>query len=236
MPPSPQVEGLGVRSFIIPQMKKLIIFDLDGTLLNTIADLATSTNYALSKCGFPVHETEDYRFFIGNGINSLFQKTLPEGFKTQENILLVRQHFLEYYSVHNAELTEPYAGITELLAELQQAGLQLAVASNKYQQATEKLVKHFFPTIKFVAVFGQRDGIPAKPDATIVNDILAITNIEKHDVLYIGDSGVDMQTAQNAGIEACGVTWGFRPRKEMEQFSPTYFVDEPKEILKIVAI
>ncbi|MEI8085425.1 MAG: HAD family hydrolase [Paludibacter sp.] len=215
-------------------MKTLIIFDLDGTLLNTIADLAISTNYALEKCGFRTHETEAYRFFIGNGINNLFKKALPEGLKTPENILLLRQHFLEYYGAHNAELTVPYPGIPEVLLHLQSAGFQLAVASNKYQQATEKLVRHFFPEIKFVAVFGQREGIPVKPDATIVHDILAIAKVEKSEVLYIGDSGVDMQTAQNAGVEACGVTWGFRTRSEMEVFSPAYFVDEPSEILTIL--
>jgi len=217
-------------------MKKLIIFDLDGTLLNTVADLAASTNYALNKCGFPIHETAAYRFFIGNGINNLFQKALPEGYKTQENILSVRQHFLEYYSMHNAELTEPYLGITELLLSIQNAGIQLAVASNKYQEATEKLVKHFFPNIKFTAVFGQREGVSVKPDPTIVHDILAIAKVEKSEVLYVGDSGVDMQTAQNAQIDACAVTWGFRPRSEMEAFSPNYFVDVPKEILDILAI
>ncbi len=150
------------------------------------------------------------------------------------NILQLRQYFLEYYGAHNAELTTPYPGIPELLASLQNAGIQLAVASNKYQQATQKLVKHFFPTIEFVSVFGQRDGISVKPDPTIVYDILAITKTEKPDVIYIGDSGGDMQTAHNAGLEACGVTWGFRPRAEMEAFSPAYFVDEPAEILAII--
>ncbi|MEI7503057.1 MAG: HAD family hydrolase [Paludibacter sp.] len=217
-------------------MKTLIIFDLDGTLLNTVADLATSTNYALAKYGFPTHETEAYRFFIGNGINNLFLKALPEGFKTPENILLIRQSFLEYYGAHNAELTVPYPGIPEVLLQLQKAGFQLAVASNKYQQATEKLVKYFFPEIEFVAVFGQREGIPVKPDATIVHDILAIAKVEKSEVIYIGDSGVDMQTAQNAGVDACGVTWGFRTRLEMEEFSPAYFVDEATEILEILEI
>jgi len=215
-------------------MKTLIIFDLDGTLLNTIADLAISTNYALEKCGFPTHDTEAYRFFIGNGINNLFMKVLPEGFKTSENILMIRQYFLEYYGAHNAELTVPYPGIPEILLHLQKAGFQLAVASNKYQQATEKLVKYFFPEIKFMAVFGQREGIPVKPDPTIVHDILSIAKVEKREVLYIGDSGVDMQTAQNAGVDACGVTWGFRTRSEMEEFSPAYFVDEATEILEIL--
>lgn len=217
-------------------MKKLIIFDLDGTLLNTIADLAASTNYALAKCGFPIHEITEYPFFVGNGINSLFQKSLPEESRNQENILLMRKHFLVYYNAHNADLTVPYQGVPEMLEKLQMAGMQLAVASNKYQEATEKLVNQYFPAIKFLAVFGHRDGISVKPDPNIVYDILDIAKVEKTEVLYIGDSGVDMQTANNAEIEACAVTWGFRPRSEMEEFSPAYFVDAPAEIMDILNI
>ena len=215
-------------------MKSLAIFDLDGTLLDTVADLAASTNYALSLCGFPTHETAAYRFFVGNGISKLFERALPEGEKTQENIFEIRKLFLEYYGKHNSELTVPYPGIPELLERLQAKGIQLAVASNKYQHGTEDLIQHFFPKIHFVAVFGQREGIPVKPDPTIVHDILAISKIEKSQVIYIGDSGVDMQTANNAGIESVGVTWGFRPRTELEVFSPTYIVDKPEEIVAIV--
>jgi phosphoglycolate phosphatase len=215
-------------------MKSLVIFDLDGTLLDTVGDLAASTNYALRVCGFPTHETPAYRFFIGNGINKLFERVLPEGEKTQENILEIRKHFLEYYGIHNSELTVPYSGIPELLERLQEKGISLAVASNKYQRGTEDLIKYFFPTIRFIAVFGQREGIPVKPDPTIIQDILAISKTEKSLVIYIGDSSVDMQTANNAGIDVIGVTWGFRPRVELEEFSPTYIVDKPEEIVAIV--
>lgn len=216
-------------------MKSLIIFDLDGTLLDTVADLAASTNYALSLCGFPTHETAEYRFFVGNGINKLFERALPENSRTQEDILQVRQHFLKYYGAHNSELTVPYLGILELLNELQASDIKLAVASNKYQEATEVLIKHFFPNIEFVTVFGQRDNIPVKPDPTIVYDILELAKTEKSSALYVGDSGVDMQTAQTAGIDACGVTWGFRPQQELEVFSPKYIVNKPDEIWKIVS-
>ena len=214
-------------------MKSLLIFDLDGTLLDTVADLAASTNYALKQCGFPVHKASDYKFFIGNGINKLFERVLPEGEKTQDNILQIRQYFLEYYGAHNADLTTPYAGISDMLLRLQEAGINLAVASNKYQKGTEELIQHFFPEINFIAVFGQRENIPTKPDPTIVYDILSIAKVEKQLVLYIGDSGVDMHTAQNSGVEAVGVTWGFRPQAEMEEFSPAYIVDNPQEIIQI---
>lgn len=215
-------------------MKKLVIFDLDGTLLNTIADLAHSTNYALNKLGYPTHEIDQYNFMVGNGINKLFERALPEGEKSEENILRVRKEFIPYYDKHNADDSHPYPGIPELLSGVQSKGIQLAVASNKYQSATQKLITHYFSEIHFTAVFGQREGINVKPDPTIVLDILKLANIEKEDVLYVGDSGVDMQTAANAGVTACGVTWGFRPRTELEKFNPSYIVDSAEEIYELI--
>lgn len=214
--------------------KRLAIFDLDGTLLNTIADLATSTNQALEACGFPTHPTDAYPMFVGNGINKLFERALPSEARTEENILRIRAHFLPYYDEHNADLSTPYSGIPQLLEHLQHAGIQMAVASNKYQRATEKLIQHYFPDIQFVAVFGQREGVPVKPHPQVVEDILALSPAKKEEVIYIGDSGVDMQTALNAGVESIGVTWGFRPREEMLQFSPTHLVDKAEEIEKLI--
>ena len=211
-------------------MKKLVIFDLDGTLLNTIADLANSTNYALKVLGYPIHEPDKYNFMVGNGINKLFERALPDGEKTEENVLRVRQEFVPYYDQHNADKSRPYPGVTELLETLQTAGMQLAVASNKYQAATEKLIAHYFPNIKFTAVFGQREGIPVKPDPIIVKEILQIAKVQEEETLYVGDSGVDMLTAINAGVTSCGVTWGFRPRTELESFHPDHIVDNAEEI------
>ena len=197
-------------------MKHLVIFDLDGTLLNTIADLAQSTNYALKELGYPTHEEDAYRFMVGNGINKLFERALPKGEKTEANVL------------------RPYPGIPELLTDLQTQGIQLAVASNKYQAAAEKLIAHYFPSIHFVAVFGQREGIPTKPAPVVVREILKIADMTSTDTLYVGDSGVDMQTAINAGVTSCGVTWGFRPRTELEAFHPDYMVERAKDIEHIV--
>ena len=211
-------------------MKKLVIFDLDGTLLNTIADLANSTKYALKVLGYPIHEPDKYNLMVGNGINKLFERALPDGEKTEENVLRVRQEFVPYYDQHNADKSRPYPGVTELLETLQTAGMQLAVASNKYQTATEKLIAHYFPNIKFTAVFGQREGIPVKPDPIIVKEILQIAKVQEEETLYVGDSGVDMQTAINAGVTSCGVTWGFRPRTELESFHPDHIVDNAEEI------
>lgn len=215
-------------------MKKLIIFDLDGTLLNTIADLAQSTNHALRVLGYPTREDSEYPFMVGNGINKLFERALPEGEKTEENVLRVRREFIPYYDVHNADKSRPYPGIPELLEQLQAKGIRLAVASNKYQAATAKLIARYFPEIRFVAVLGQREGVNVKPDPVIVEDILAIARTDKEDVLYVGDSGVDMQTAINAGVESCGVTWGFRPRTELEAFHPAHIADRSEEILGFI--
>lgn len=212
-------------------MKRLAIFDLDGTLLDTVADLANATNYALAHCGFPTHATEEYYRFVGNGINKLFSRALPERERTEENIMKIRSLFVPYYNEHNADDSLPYEGIPELLNTLHERGIQLAVASNKYQQATEKLVGHFFPTIPFAAVYGQREGVPIKPDPTVVEDILAKTETRREDTLYIGDSGVDMETACRAGVESVGVTWGFRDEEELLANSACHIVHHAGEIM-----
>ena len=212
-------------------MKNLVIFDLDGTLLDTIADLAASTNHALEAFGFPTHPIEAYNYFVGNGINKLFERAIPEGAQTEANIQKIRSAFIPYYDVHNHDLSKPYAGIPELLAALQAKGLQLAVASNKYQAATEKLIAYYFPEIHFISVLGQREGIPAKPDAGIVRDSMRRAGVLEAATLYVGDSNVDMQTARNAGVDAVGVTWGFRPLAELEAYHPRYIAREPADIL-----
>lgn len=217
-------------------MKSLVIFDLDGTLLNTVADIAAATNQALVKNGFPPHTIAEIRSFVGNGINKLFERSLPEGYKTEEWVLKIRHDFIPYYNEHGADMTMPYPGIVELLYTLGRLGIKMAVASNKYQHATEMLIETYFPEIEFTAVFGQREGVPTKPDTRIVDDILAKSgNPDKSSVLYIGDSGVDMQTAQNAGLDAIGVTWGCRTRQELESYSPMAVVDTVEEIMQIIA-
>ena len=212
-------------------MKKLVIFDLDGTLLDTIADLAESANHALKQLGYPTRDVETIRTFVGNGVNKLLFRALPDEEKTEENMIRMRTHFVPYYDAHNADLSAPYPGIVALLEELQAKGLRMAVASNKYQEATVKLVKHYFPMIDFVEVLGQREGINVKPDPTIVFDILKKAGVSKEETLYVGDSGVDMQTAINAGVDAIGVTWGFRPRTELEDFQPMGLIDQAEELL-----
>ncbi len=215
-------------------MKKLVIFDLDGTILDTIADLAQSTNYALTQLGFPTHPEAAYHKMVGNGINKMFERALPDGSKTQENILAVRQLFLPFYDEHKMDKTCPYPGIVSLLEQLQSNGIKIAVASNKYQAAAELLVNKYFPTINFALVLGEREGIPTKPDPEIVFEILKHTAIDAVDTLYVGDSPVDMQTAHSAGVDVCGVAWGFSSEADLAACNPTHLIHQADEILQLV--
>ena len=214
--------------------KQLVIFDLDGTLLDTVADLANATNRALELCGYPTHPIEAYYGFVGNGINKLFARALPLDSSNEENIQRIRSLFIPYYNQHNADCSHPYPGIMELLLKLQSNGMQIAVASNKYHEATVKLVRHFFAGVNFSVILGQREDVPIKPNPAIVYDILSKTGISKEETLYVGDSGVDMQTARNAGVESVGVTWGFRSENELRENEATHVVHKAEEILCFV--
>lgn len=213
---------------------KIAIFDLDGTLLNTIADLASAANYALEALGFPRRAEEECVQFVGNGVTKLLERALPDGAKTPANVERMRDAFFKYYDAHLWDATFVYPGMAELLEDLQARGVMLAVASNKYQSATERLVKHFFPQIKFFDVLGQREGFPVKPDPDIVYEILLSGGAQKQDVLYVGDSDVDMQTAKNAGVRVCAVTWGFRSRELLETFRPDFITDHPQDIVTMI--
>lgn len=214
---------------------KLVIFDLDGTLLNTITDLAVATNRALSQLGFPTHDEEAYKIFVGNGIDVLFERALPEGEKTAGNVKRMREIFLPYYSKHSQDATAPYPGIVDLLKALKTDGVKIAVASNKYHEGALEVVRGYFPDMEFDVVFGHRDGHQPKPDPAIVFDILEVCGIsDKSRVLYVGDTSVDMQTAHNAGVPAVAVTWGFRSETELKACNPTYLIHKPEQILEII--
>ncbi len=216
-------------------MKRLVIFDLDGTLLNTIDDLGTATNYALEKAGFPSHPLAAYPAMVGNGVKKLLERALPSGMDTDEQIERVRVFFREYYDMHCADHTKPYPGIPQLLDTLQAMGVKLAVASNKYRDAVRALIDRFFPAIEWAAVEGQKEGVPVKPDPSIVFDILSQSPTPKADVLYVGDSGVDMETARRACVDSVGVTWGFRPMTELKAYHADHIINTPEAILDIVS-
>ena len=211
-----------------------IIFDLDGTLLNTIDDLGYACNYALEHTGYPTHSIADYPLMVGNGINNLIRRALPESERSEENILRVRAHFVPYYNHHNCDYTRPYEGIPELLKSLKVQGHQLAVASNKYQAATEKIVTHFFPGI-FDVILGEREGVERKPNPQIVFDILSTLNI-KHSTLYLGDSLVDRDTAQNANVPFVACSWGFVSREALIEAGAGRIIDQPQDLLLDVYI
>ena len=215
-------------------MKKLAIFDLDGTLLNTIEDLGYAANHALQAHGYPTHSIASYPFFVGNGVRRLIERVLPEDARTEATIDRLLVTFKEYYNDHNTDYTKPYEGIPELLSLLSSRGVAIAVASNKYQAATEKLISHCFPTLSFIAVEGQKEGVPVKPDPSIVFEILAKAKTPKADTIYIGDSGVDMETARRACVDSVGVTWGFRPEKELVENHADTIVNSPGDIAKLI--
>lgn len=214
-------------------MKKLVIFDLDGTLLNTIEDLGHAANFALEKHGFATHTMASYPFFVGNGVRKLITRLLPEGRRDNATVDAILKDFKEYYNEHNCDYTKPYAGIEELLVELQESGVMLAVASNKYQDAVTRIIEHYFPNVNFVAVEGQIDGRNVKPDPSIVFSVLAKAQVPKAEVLYVGDSGVDMETARRACVDSVGVTWGFRPEKELVENFAGCIINNPLDIFKM---
>lgn len=212
----------------------LVIFDLDGTLLDTIGDLAVACNACLALRGLPQHSFEEYCRFVGNGIMRLVERALPEPLRTPENVALVRADFVRYYTEHIDRYTKPYDGIPELLAGLVRRGVRIAVASNKFQAGTEKLVRLFFPDVEFAAVLGQRPGVPLKPSPAVVEEILAMTGTPRGEVLYVGDSGIDMETAAAAGVRSVGVTWGFRARQELVDAGAVHLADRPAEIAELL--
>ncbi len=217
-------------------MKKLVIFDLDGTLLNTIADLGNATNHALEQCGFPTHPISAYPRFVGSGVRKLIERVLPESARSAERVEAMLPYFREYYDAHMTCETRPYSGIPELLEQLTGRGVAVAVASNKYQAAVEELISHYFPEIPWAAVEGQKDGVPVKPDPSIVFEILGKHPTPKADVLYVGDSGIDMETARRACVDSAGVTWGFRPVAELREYRADNIIEVPSAILRLCAL
>ncbi|MCQ2148241.1 MAG: HAD family hydrolase [Bacteroidales bacterium] len=212
-------------------MIKLVIFDLDGTLLNTIEDLGNAVNYALSECGYPIVEMGRYNNLVGRGIMNLFRGALPENARDEQTVLKMKEHFLKYYTEHNKDCTRPYDGILPMLDMLKDNGVKLAVASNKYQKGTEDLINCFFGDYEFVSILGQREGFPIKPSPEIVNEVLkASKGISKEETVYIGDSNVDMETGINADVRTIGALWGFRTKEELAAYNPWHLSESPIEL------
>ena len=205
------------------------IFDLDGTLLSTLNDLAASTNYALRWAGMPERSVEEIRMFVGNGVKLLMERSILDGInnpKFEETYAKFREHYME----HNLDTTRPYDGIPELLRELKGRGKKLAIVSNKFYAATQELAKHFFPDTIEIAI-GERDNIRKKPAPDTVLEALKQLDASKAGAVYIGDSDVDIMTAKNCELPCISVLWGFRDKEFLIKHGGKIFVDKPSEIL-----
>lgn len=215
--------------------KRLVIFDLDGTLIDSLEDLGAAVNHALSLRNLPLHTREDYRKMVGHGVRNLVEKALEASVGTgpfpSEEVDAALADFKEYYSAHIDVHTRPYPGIPELLADLQAAGVRLAVASNKFQEGTERLIRSLFPDIQFVAILGNRPGYPLKPAPEIVQEVLRKADIGPSDAVMVGDSPTDMRTAANGGIEGLAVTWGYRTADELAGHRLVHSVPELRGLL-----
>ena len=216
-------------------MYKLIIFDLDGTLLDTMQDLTNAVNHALESCSCRTISADECRKLVGHGVKNLLRTALPQELQTEDMLGRMEAEFFPYYTEHMSDFTKPYEGIPEVLRKLTDEGFHLAVASNKFQEGTEELVSRFFGDIEFVKVLGQRSGFPIKPDAGVVFEAMEpLPGITKDEVIYCGDSDVDMQTGNNAGVKTLGVTWGFRTREQLEANNPWKIVETVPEIIDVV--
>ncbi|MBQ5456546.1 MAG: HAD-IIIA family hydrolase [Prevotella sp.] len=207
---------------------KTYIFDLDGTLLDTLNDLHASCNYALRTHGMPERSLEEVRQFVGNGVKKLMERAIPDGLDNplfEETLQTFRQHYL----LHNLDTTLPYPGIMEMLQQLKAQGKRIAVVSNKFYAATQDLCKHFFGDTIQVAI-GEREDIKKKPAPDTVLEALRQLQVTRQDAVYVGDSEVDVETARNSGIPCISVLWGFRSKSFLLSHGATTFIETPKEL------
>lgn len=213
-------------------MKKIVIFDLDGTLLNTLDDLADSTNFALSKFNYPTRTIEEVRQFVGNGVAKLIERAIPEG-KNNSNFEKCLAIFKENYAQNMYNKTAPYNGISDMLANLKSKGLKIAVVSNKFDLAVKELCqKYFNGYIDFAAGENEAAGIKKKPAPDTVLEVLKEFNLKPNEAIYVGDSDVDIMTAKNSDMPCISVTWGFRDEKFLLSYGATILIDSPDEIYR----
>jgi phosphoglycolate phosphatase len=210
---------------------KGVIFDLDGTLLDTLEDLAGAANATLAHFGFPVHPMDSYRYFVGEGLKTLTQRIIPGSSATDAELNEYMQKFGEIYSRSWNAHSAPYPGILEMITSLSAAGLQLAVLSNKPHGFTKICVEEFFPDSPFSFVLGQREGAAKKPDPATALELAGKMGLSVHEILYIGDTATDMQTGNRAGMKTIGVEWGFRDRAELEENKAWRIVSTPAEVI-----
>ena len=212
-------------------MYNTFIFDLDGTLLNTLDDLAASVNYALRTHGMPERTLDEVRSFVGNGVRLLMERAIPEG-SVNPRFEETFATFRAYYMEHSLDTTRPYDGIPEMIHALKQRGCRLAVVSNKFYAATQELIRHFFPVITVAIGEHEAEGIRKKPAPDTVFEALRQLEVGKEKAVYVGDSDVDLQTAHNSGLPCISVLWGFRDHDFLLAHGATTFISHPEELLK----
>lgn len=211
---------------------KAVLFDLDGTLIDTLEDLGEAVNHALALRGFPLHSMAEYRQMVGHGVRNLVTQALPAVWQADENLIdSALADFKGYYTSHIDVHTRPYPGMPGLLGDLHRAGARIAVASNKFQSGTEHLIHEFFGEIPFVSILGNREGYPLKPDPEIVGEVLRAARVNPEEAVLVGDSQTDMKTARNGGISAIAVGWGYRPMGPCEDYRFAASVEELRRML-----
>jgi phosphoglycolate phosphatase len=213
-------------------MIKGIIFDMDGTILNTIDDIQASVNYAMRSFNLPEKTLQEVKDGVGRGAINLIEDVVPKG-TSKADILKIYETYQSYYDKHTNDLTGPYPGILDLLKSLKEQGYKLAVVSNKYRYLVETLNHDIFKDY-FDISMGEMDGIPIKPAPDMIHIALKEMNLSQNEVIFIGDSDVDMMTATNANINSIGVTWGYRSKEILIKHKANYIIDEPKDIIKII--
>lgn len=210
-----------------------VIFDLDGTLLNTLDDLANAGNLTLEKFGYPTHEVQKYKYFVGNGMKNLIKRILPEDARTPENEAKVLSAFMEYYSAHSTDLTRPYDGIEDMIDTLKNKGVKIGMVTNKAHNAAISIMDKYFKG-KFDYVLGQSEKFPLKPNPESAIFVCETLGSTPENSVFVGDSGVDMKTGRDGGFYPVGVLWGFRDEDELLSNGAKKCVSHPSELLNIV--
>lgn len=214
-------------------MIKLVVFDLDGTIADTLADLAASVNQALKKRGLKTYPDEDYKHFVGNGVDNLIRRALADRC-TPDLAAEVKEDFSEYYAGHCMDYTTAYPGIADLLKKLNESGVMTAVISNKPDPFVPRIIGTLYPDHRFTYLSGQKPGVPRKPDPTSLLTFIESVGIAKEDTLYVGDSDVDVKYAHAAGVKVCGVSWGFRGAKELREAGADSLADTVEELAEVI--
>lgn len=215
-------------------MYRHVIFDLDGTLLNTIDDLANAGNYVCKLHNWPTHSVEQYKYFIGNGIQKLVERFFPEELRDQSYIKYVMDNeFTPYYNAHKEDKTAPYPGLPKLVENLKKHGVVMAVLTNKAHSLARPVVEHYYPGV-FSYVQGALPDYPTKPDPTLLHRLMSEIGADRKSTLFVGDSNVDIRTAKNGGLVSCGVLWGFRTRRELEEEGADFITEDPEQLEKLI--